>query len=126
MYLFCSGSIYGIDNYNSFLKKDDTSEKAVNKQRELILHEIIENTQKTINILIDDMNYIAEKIEKLVDEKEKLEENYRKLVIRLTQGMKAMSQLKSSKEDKEQEFDKVRRTAEQRGSDDGNKEDSQS
>lgn len=126
MYLFCSGSIYGIDNYNSFLKKDDTSEKAVNKQRELILHEIIENTQKTINILIDDMNYIAEKIEKLVGEKEKLEENYRKLVIRLTQGMKAMSQLKSSKEDKEQEFDKVRRTAEQRGSDDGNKEDSQS
>lgn len=101
MYLFCSGSIYGIANYGGFMKKDETSEKAINKQRELILHEIIENNQKTINVLVDDMNYIAEKLEMEVGEGEQLKENYQVLLTRLR---RAMGYLNASKEDKEKEF----------------------
>src|SRR5699024_7626198 len=52
-YLFCSGSVYGIQEYSGFLRNDKLSQQALNKQRELILQKIIENTQQTINLLIE-------------------------------------------------------------------------
>ncbi len=64
-FLFCSGSVYGIDSYTMWLKKDDCSRDAINKHRELIMHEIIINTQKAQNILIEDMNDLAERISTL-------------------------------------------------------------
>lgn len=67
-YLFCSGSIYGINSYKSFIKSDATSPEAINKQRELILHDVIINTQKMVNVLAQDMCFMAERIEKMRDD----------------------------------------------------------
>lgn len=106
MYLFCSGSIYGIENYSGFLRKDDTSEKAINKQRELILHEIIENNQKTMNVLVDDMNYLAERLEEAINKGETLREEYKQLISRVKQ---AMNSLKSEETDKQKELDEHRK-----------------
>ena len=78
-YLFCSGSVYGLKTYNGFLKKDDTSQKAVNKQRELILQEIIINNQKAVNVLIGDMNYLAERLEDSLETEEKIRKDYEKI-----------------------------------------------
>lgn len=111
-YLFCSGSIYGIDAYTNFFKKDDTSEKAINKQRELILHEIIINNQKTMNVLVDDMNYLAEQLELAVNESNENKEKYKKLIARL----KAANQgLKMDTEKKQAEYNSVEKTSENEG-----------
>lgn len=98
LYLFCSGSIYGISNYTSFMKKEETSEDAINKQRELILHEIIENNQKTINLLAEDMNYLAEKLETAINEGEQYQESYQMLMQRLKQAVNYMTAKKNSNE----------------------------
>lgn len=111
-YLFCSGSIYGIDAYINFFKKDDTSEKAINKQRVLILQEIIINNQKTMNVLIDDMNYLAEQLELAVNESNVNKEKYKKLINRL----KAANQgLKMDTEKKQAECSSVEKTSENEG-----------
>lgn len=68
IYLFCSGSIFGIKAYTGFFKKSSTSQKAINKQREFILHEIILNNQKTTNCLIEDLNILADTLEKEQEE----------------------------------------------------------
>ena len=75
-YLFCSGSVYGIKSYESFLKKDETNQQAINKQRELILQELITNNQKTVNVLIGDMNYLAARLEKALETEEKIQQDY--------------------------------------------------
>lgn len=78
-YLFCSGSVYGIKSYTGFLKKDETSQKAVNKQRELILQEIIMNNQKSVNVLIGDMNYLAQRLEKALEREDEIEQDYQQI-----------------------------------------------
>jgi hypothetical protein len=88
-FLFCSGSIYGIQNYMGFLKTNNLSQNAVNKQRELILQEIILNTQRTINVLIEDMGYLAERTEQAIGEGKDLEERWKKLQSRLQAAMQA-------------------------------------
>lgn len=75
-YLFCSGSVYGIKSYDGFLKKDETSQRAINEQRELILQELITNNQKTVNVLIGDMNYLAARLEKALETEEKIQQDY--------------------------------------------------
>lgn len=75
-YLFCSGSTYGIKSYEGFLKKDETSQKAISKQRELILQELITNNQKTVNVLIGDMNYLATRLEKALETEERIQQDY--------------------------------------------------
>ena len=105
MYLFCSGSIYGIANYSSFFKKDDTSEKAINKQRELILHEIIENNQKQMNVLVDDMNYLAEKLEEAIYDGGDLREKYSVLLKRVKI---AMNDVETSQATQKSEMDSIR------------------
>ena len=89
-YLFCSGSVYGLKTYNGFLKKNDTSQKAVNKQRELILQEIIINNQKAVNVLIGDMNYLAERLEDSLETEEKIRKDYEKI-------KQLLKQIKSAK-----------------------------
>lgn len=76
-YLFCSGSVYGLKSYEVFLKRNDTSQKAINKQRELILHELIINNQKSVNVLVGDMNYLAERLEKALLEEDKIKQEYK-------------------------------------------------
>lgn len=79
LYLFCSGSVYGLKSYSGFLKKDETSQQAINKQRELILQEVIISNQKAVNVLIGDMNYLAERLEKALIEEDKIKQDYEQI-----------------------------------------------
>lgn len=79
LYLFCSGSVYGLKSYDGFFKKDTTSQKAINKQRELILQEVIINNQKAVNVLVGDMNYLAERLEKALIEQDAIKRDYEKI-----------------------------------------------
>lgn len=95
LYLFCSGSVYGLKSYNGFLKKDETNQKAINKQRELILQEVIISNQKAVNVLIGDMNYLAERLEKALIEGDKLKqdnEKMKQLVSRIKSAMRNVEQ----------------------------------
>ena len=91
-YLFCSGSIYGLKEYTGFLRSDDISQKALNKQRELILQKIIENTQQTINLLIEDVNFVAERLEKAIQNSDELHQNYLYILDRFRQGITRLHQ----------------------------------
>jgi len=86
-YLFCSGSVYGIQEYSGFLRNDKLSQQALNKQRELILQKIIENTQQTINLLIEDVNYVAECLEKEMGAAAELKQRYLGILDRFRQGI---------------------------------------
>ena len=95
LYLFCSGSVYGLKSYDGFLKKDETSQKAINKQRELILQEVIVSNQKAVNVLIGDMNYLAERLEKALLEEDKIKQDYEKikqLLSRIKSAMRTVEQ----------------------------------
>lgn len=95
LYLFCSGSVYGLKSYDGFLKKDETSQKAINKQRELILQEVIVSNQKAVNVLIGDMNYLAERLERALLEEDKIKQDYEKikqLLSRIKSAMRTVEQ----------------------------------
>lgn len=95
LYLFCSGSVYGLKSYDGFLKKDETSQQAINKQRELILQEVIVSNQKAVNVLIGDMNYLAERLEKALLEEDKIKQDYEKikqLLSRIKSAMRTVEQ----------------------------------
>lgn len=95
LYLFCSGSVYGLKSYDGFLKKDETSQKAINKQRELILQEVIVSNQKVVNVLIGDMNYLADRLEKALIEEDKIQQDYEKikqLLSRIKSAMRTVEQ----------------------------------
>lgn len=95
LYLFCSGSVYGLKSYNGFLKKDETNQKAINNQRELILQEVIVSNQKAVNVLIGDMNYLAERLEKALTEEDKIKQDYEKikqLLSRIKSAMRTVEQ----------------------------------
>lgn len=95
LYLFCSGSVYGLKSYDGFLKKDETSQKAINKQRELILQEVIVSNQKAVNVLIGDMNYLAERLENALIEEDKIKQDYekiRQLLSRIKSAMRTVEQ----------------------------------
>lgn len=95
LYLFCSGSVYGLKSYDGFLRKDETSQKAINKQRELILQEVIVSNQKAVNVLIGDMNYLAARLEKALLEEDKIKQDYEKikqLLSRIRSAMRTVEQ----------------------------------
>lgn len=99
LYLFCSGSVYGLKSYDGFLKKDETSQKAVNKQRELILQEVIVSNQKAVNVLIGDLNYLAERLEKALVEGDKIQQDYeriKQLLSRIKSAMRTVEQKEES------------------------------
>lgn len=101
LYLFCSGSVYGLKSYDGFFKRDETSQKAINKQRELILQEVIVSNQKAVNVLIGDMNYLAERLEKALIEEDKIKQDYDKikqLLNRIRSAMKTVEQEEECRE----------------------------
>lgn len=101
LYLFCSGSVYGLKSYNGFLKKDETNQKAINKQRELILQEVIVSNQKAVNVLIGDMNYLAERLEKALTEEDKIKQDYEKIKQLLSRIKSAMRTVEQEEECKD-------------------------
>lgn len=105
-YLFCSGSVYSLKSYEFFLKRNDTSQKAINKQRELILHELIINNQKSVNVLVGDMNYLAERLEKALLEEDKIKQEYKE-VKKLLERIKAAFVMTKQNEEYKVAIDRV-------------------
>ena len=101
LYLFCSGSVYGLKSYDGFLKKDETSQKAINKQRELILQEVIVSNQKAVNVLIGDMNYLAERLEKALVEEDNIKQDYQQVKLLLSRIRSAMRNVEQEEECKD-------------------------
>ncbi|MBQ5319279.1 MAG: hypothetical protein J6K17_09310 [Oscillospiraceae bacterium] len=60
--LYCAGSAYSIDTYFSIFGGRNKKQLSIDKQRELMLQEIIKNNQKTVNHLVEDMNEISEQL----------------------------------------------------------------
>ena len=83
LFLFCSGSVYGIDGYKYFFMKNDTSQKAINKQRELFLQQIILNGQKTINRLIDDLQALCDELDSIENDAITIQQKYENLKLRI-------------------------------------------
>lgn len=102
LYLFCSGSVYMKETYEGFFGKK-TSQEEINKQRELILHDVIINNQKTVNVLIGDMNYLAERLEQALDREDVLQQKYA-LIRQLMSRIKAASQTVEHVEQVQQEM----------------------
>lgn len=85
MYLFCSGSLYGVnkERYNTLFASNYNRQEGINKWREIILQEIIQNQQKAFNLLIDDYNELVELLEGAVKESEQVKAKYKVLIERL-------------------------------------------
>ncbi|GEM_PF-3171001 len=62
MTLYCSGSPYNVDTYNKLFRKSDRAQVAIDKQRELMLQAVVQNTQKTLNHLVEEMNSVSEQL----------------------------------------------------------------
>lgn len=104
LFLFCSGSIYGIKSYSGFFKNEETSQKAINKQRELILQEIIINNQKAVNELIRDMNFLASRLEEALVFEDKVRKDYVEIDLLVKRIHSAAATVKQ--EDEYKEFSK--------------------
>lgn len=94
MYLFCSGSVYGVKCYEAFFATGANRQESINKKREVILQEIILNNQRTIDILTDDLTDIASRLEEAINEGEEHKEKYQALINRLK---KASDRLKKDR-----------------------------
>ena len=106
-YLFCSGSVYGAKSYEEFIRKDELGQSAINKQRELILQEIIMNNQKTVNVLIGDMNYLAERVEEALIRENHIEREYdriKQLLSRVKSALKSVEQREECEESIKQNY----------------------
>lgn len=58
--IFCSGSVYSIDTYRTFRRA--RQKKSIARQRELMLQEVIRNTQLSMNHLVEDLNHTTLKL----------------------------------------------------------------
>lgn len=56
--IFCSGSVYTVDTYIGIFKYRK-QKVSISKQRELMLQEIIRNSQKTVNYLLEEINDVT-------------------------------------------------------------------
>lgn len=102
MSLYCSGSVYSVDTYFAIFKGKEKAQIAIDKQRELMLQTVIKNTQKTINNLVEDMNWVTDQ---LVMEIKKGQQSFSRieklsaLLSRLSKGTK--SSLKENEDTKQ-------------------------
>lgn len=62
MTLYCSGSAYSVDTYHKLFKNSDKAQVAIDKQRELMLQAVIQNSQKTLNHLVEDINSVSQQL----------------------------------------------------------------
>jgi len=83
--------LVGIGAYKGMKAITGQSELENNKQRELMIQNIIKNHQKTINFLVDDVNYISSRLIKALeneaDNHEKIEK-LKKLLAKITMASK--------------------------------------
>ena len=68
----------------------------------MILQEIIANNQKSVNVLIGDMNYLAERLEKALENEEKIQQDYKSIQLLLSRIKSAVSSVKEEEECKKE------------------------
>ncbi|MEG1924660.1 MAG: hypothetical protein RR415_02825 [Ruthenibacterium sp.] len=77
--LYCAGSVYNVDTYHGLKKWLGMGEKAINKQRELILQAVVRNSQETVNHLVEDLNAVAQQLIEAIQKGGMAQENIKKL-----------------------------------------------
>ena len=95
--VFCSGSVYNIDTYRGFFRKS-RQKKSITLQRELLLQEVIRNSQISQNHLIEDMNDLTVKLVKEVRMGNQLNQTIQELM----QFQRQMMAFKKQSEEVEQ------------------------
>ena len=62
------------------------------------MQEVISNNQKAVNILIGDMNYLADRLEKVLREEDEIQQNYSKIKLILNRIKSANGIVKQEEE----------------------------
>jgi len=85
--------LIGVLSYKGmkFLTGADEVEKY--KKKEMMLHEVIKQTQKTISLVIDDINYLVRKLNDVIKHRTEQKEKINKLVKMITQYQCALKTL---------------------------------
>ena len=82
--------IIGVLSYKGMKHLTGANELDKYKTRELMLHEVIKQTQKTISLIIDDINYIIEKLNDTLVEHAEQKEKIQKLMKMVAQFQGAL------------------------------------
>ena len=82
--------IIGVLSYKGVQHLTGANELDKYKTRELMLHEVIKQTQKTISLIIDDINYIVHKLNETILHHEEQQEKIKKLMLMIAQFQGAL------------------------------------
>ena len=83
----------GLLSYQGVKYLTGVNERDKYKQKELMLHEVIKQTQKTISLVIDDLNYIVKKLNETIIKHHQQKEKIQKLVSIIAQYQGALKSL---------------------------------
>jgi hypothetical protein len=86
-------SIIGVLTYKGVRHFTGGSELEKYKTRELMIHEVLKQTQKTISLIIDDINYIVEKLNEAVLTQDKQNNKIEKLVLLVSRFQAAFKEV---------------------------------
>lgn len=81
-------ALMGVASYKGIKKVTGMSEIENNRQREMMLQEVIKNSQQTLNYLIEDVNLISQQLVTMLTEKRQDEAKIRKMAGLLTKVSK--------------------------------------
>jgi len=87
--------IIGVLSYKGMKHLTGANELDKYKTRELMLHEVIKQTQKTISLIIDDINYIVEKLNDVLLKHAEQKEKIQKLMKMVAQFQGALKSVDS-------------------------------
>lgn len=96
-------ALLGVGSYAAVKKFVGQKEVENNKQRELMLQEIIKNSQRTLNFLVEDIKYITEKLNEALMDTAKNDARIQKLAAVLGQYVSGAENISSKLGDAEKE-----------------------
>lgn len=82
--------LIGVMTYKGLKHLTGANERDKYKTRELMLHEVIKQTHKTISLIIDDINYIIQKLNEVTLNSSNQDEKIKKLIQMMGQFQNAM------------------------------------
>jgi len=88
--------IIGVLSYKGMKYLTGANELDKYKTRELMLHEVIKQTQKTISLIIDDINYIVEKLNDILLKHNEQQEKIQKLTEKISKLIKMIAQFQGA------------------------------
>ena len=100
--------LLGVSTYHGLKLITGSKEVESQKRREILLNEVIKNTQKTINVLIEDINYISKRLVEEINIGREHSIQIKKLSLALSMLSKAGHVLNGKLDKTENEVHKIR------------------